>query len=135
MEALLYGDNGLTGKASALANQPAINPRMRQGLDAMANYYQSPLYQSIFNQILGQGQSLMGQGVAPNPYQQTGLRRNPMGRSGSMGFGYQPNYTQQPQTQQTAQALPQQMATQGNPKDTQDWIALQDLIRQQNMGA
>lgn len=98
MDALLYGDNGLMGKASELFKQPAINSRMRQGLDAQANYLQSPLYQAIFNQLLGQGSNLAGRGVAPNPYASRGSGMGfSGGNQGMFGGGYTPNYTQAPQ--------------------------------------
>lgn len=107
MDALLYGDNGLMGMASELVKKPAINDRMRQGMDSQANYLQSPLYQAIFNQILGQGSSLMGRGVAGNPY----ASRGSMGFGGGMGMGgqspfgggYTPNYA--PQQGQQAQQM------------------------------
>jgi hypothetical protein len=120
MDALLYGGNGtqgLTQRATDLANQPAINSRMREGMDTQYNYLKSPLYQAIFNQMLGSGQNLMGRGVAGNPFTQSGagLRQGGGGGSPMQGFaapqggmGYQQNYTPSP----PQQAAPQQIAPQ-----------------------
>lgn len=104
MEALLYGGNGQTGitqYAQALMGQNPLNQRQQQGIDAQANYLQSPLYSNIFNAMLNQGSQLMGRGVAGNPFTS----------SQALNLGtYQPNYQgpqrsnpfagiQQPQTQ------------------------------------
>lgn len=123
MDALLYGDGtagntGFLNRATELSKQPAINDRMRQGLDAQYNYLQSPQYQAIFNQLLGGGQNLMGRGVAGNPFTRSGAGAG--GGGGMMqgfgapqGGGYQPNYTpSQPSQQaqpQPQQAMPQQV--------------------------
>lgn len=142
MDALLYGDGtnqGLTQRAQTLANQPAINDRMRQGLDSQANYLQSPLYQAIFNKMLGAGSGMMDRGVAANPY---------ASRMGSMGFGsgmsggqgYSPNYTQAPQSQtaqqpQTQAPAPQQQAQPQQSQLTPEMLAyLQQMMSQRNNG-
>lgn len=69
MDAAIYGN--LLPKMSELLNQPAINSRMREGMDMGYDYLQSPTYSAIFNQLLGQGSGLLGRGVAGNPYSST----------------------------------------------------------------
>lgn len=98
MDAAIYGS--LLPKATELLNQPAINDRMRQGLDAQYNYLNSPLYSALFNSLLGQGGSLLSRGVAGNPYtqQRQSSQYNPL-----QGLSFQPNYTQQPAQKQAAQ--------------------------------
>jgi hypothetical protein len=103
MDAALYGS--LLPRAQELLGQPAINSRMRQGMDAQYNYLNSPLYSSIFNSMLGQGMNMMNQGVAGNPY--TMARSNHV-RKGVMPQMFQPNYAPQQgqQPQQTALQVP-----------------------------
>ena len=149
MEALLYGDGqntGLLSRANTLSQQPAINSRMREGMDAQYNYLKSPMYQSIFNQILGSGQNLMGRGVAGNPFTQSGVgsRQGSGGGSPMQGFsapqggGYQPNYApsapQQAMPQQSApQALAPQDQTQSQaPQMTPEMLAYFQRMYQSN---
>jgi hypothetical protein len=69
MDAAIY--NALLPRMNELLQQPAINSRMREGLDKSYDYYNSPTYSAIFNQLLGQGSGLLGRGVAGNPYSST----------------------------------------------------------------
>lgn len=77
MDAAIYGN--LMPRAGELLNQPAINSRMREGMDRSYDYFNSPTYSAIFNQLLGQGSGLLGRGVAGNPFSSTrGTQMNPM---------------------------------------------------------
>lgn len=101
MDAAIYGS--LLPRAQELLGQPAINSRMRQGLDSQYNYLNSPLYSSIFNSMLGQGMNMMNQGVAGNPFTQGGMRR---GGIMPQVMQFRPNYASQTQPQQTALQVP-----------------------------
>lgn len=75
MDAAIYGT--LLPKAGELLNKPAINSRMREGMDRSYDYFNSDTYNAIFNQLLGQGSGLLGRGVAGNPFSR-GTSMNPM---------------------------------------------------------
>ena len=102
MDAAIYGS--LLPRAQELLGQPAINDRMRQGMDAQYNYLNSPLYSSIFNSMLGQGMGMMGQGVAGNPFMMA--TRPARSRRGAMPQMYSPDYSN---NRQVAQASPVQV--------------------------
>ena len=84
------GNKGMLQTGYDLSQQPALNPRMQQGLDSQYNYLNSSMYSNIFNQMAGQGSNLMSRGVAGNPFMQSGGMRPP-----SMFGGYKPDYTPQ----------------------------------------
>lgn len=77
MQELLYGQNGLFNRAQAVSNQPAINDRMRQGLDTQYAFLTSPQYTQDYQGMRSIGNSLMNRGVAGNPFS----------RGGNLGFG------------------------------------------------
>lgn len=77
MQELLYGQNGLFNRAQAVSNQPAINDRMRQGLDTQYAFLTSPGYTQDYQGMRSIGNSLMNRGVAGNPFN----------RGGNLGFG------------------------------------------------
>lgn len=121
MDAALYGS--LLPRAQELLGQPAINSRMRQGMDASYNYLNSPLYSSIFNSLLGQGMGIMNQGVAGNPY--TMARSNHV-RKGIMpqSMQFSPNYApQQGQPTQTALQVPNLINQEGMTEEQKRQLA------------
>lgn len=83
MQELLYGPNGLLGRANTLSQRPAINDRMRQGMDTSYNFLTSPGYTSDYQGLRSVGNSLMGRGVAGNPFS----RGQNLGFGGGMGGG------------------------------------------------
>ena len=128
MAALLYGAPGDAGKGGlygmatklALENPSGINSRMRQGLDQQYNYLSSPQYTQMMQAMMGQGQNLMGRGVAGNPFNQGGSQGGGSfsggfgGRQGGMGgMGFAPSYL--PKLQQSSQA-------QSNTPDSQNMM-------------
>lgn len=109
----LFGPTGYFQSAQNLynSNPSGMNNNMRLGNQLQMQYLQSPQYQAMVNQLMGQGSGLMNRGVAGNPFTQ--------GRMPSMMGNYQPNFQLQnpnsgyfPQPQ----APVQQVATNGNPK-------------------
>lgn len=75
MDRFVYGadgQSGLLGSAFDLAQQQlktgGLNDMQRQGLDMQRQYLMSPQYQQGFGNMAQLGQSLMGGGVAGNPF-------------------------------------------------------------------
>jgi hypothetical protein len=101
MDAAIF--NNLLPRAGELLNQPAINSRMREGMDMSYDYLKSPIYNAIFNQLLGQGSGLLGRGVAGNPYMRS--------TGGTMGGGtpFDPRMFYMPQDRRPM-ATPQMQA-------------------------
>lgn len=99
----LYGSDGKTGlldDARALyeKNKTGLNPQILAGMNQRMNVYQSPAAQQGYNEMGSLGRSLMGQGVASNPF------------TNGQGVNFQ-----QPQTQMQQFPMPgQQPAQQGN---------------------
>ena len=66
------GQSGLLGGAWNLMQQQAANGGMndlqRQGLEMQRQYLTSPQYQNSYGNMMSAGQSLMGGGVAGNPF-------------------------------------------------------------------
>jgi hypothetical protein len=101
------GQSGLLGSAFNLAQEQmkngGLNDLQRQGLDMQRQYLMSPQYQQGFSGMMGLGQSLMGGGVAGNPFtkgQGGGVAGNPFAGSPFSYSGEQnatlPSYTSQP---------------------------------------
>lgn len=103
------GATGLLGDASSLYGQQmktgGLNDLQRQGLGMQTQYLMSPQYQQGYQQMYDAGSSLMGGGVAGNPYtsgqrvlgqrpgrQMTygGMQGNPM-MGGQQAYGQQSN--------------------------------------------
>ena len=75
MDRFVYGadgQSGLLGSAFDLAQQQlttgGLNDMQRQGMDMQRQYLMSPQYQQGFGNMSQLGQSLMGGGVAGNPF-------------------------------------------------------------------
>lgn len=93
MEKYIYGKDGtsgLLGSAFDLTQQQlktdGLNDLQRQGLDMQRQYLMSPQYQQGFSGMMGLGQSLMGGGVAGNPFNKSGgVAANPFNMGGSGG--------------------------------------------------
>jgi len=68
MQEMIYGSGGLFSRAKDVSNRPAINDRMRQGLDTQYNFLTSPGYSNDYQGLRSAGNSLMSRGVAGNPF-------------------------------------------------------------------
>ncbi len=99
------GNSGLLGSAFDLTQQQlktgGLNDLQRQGLDMQRQYLMSPQYQQGFGNMMGLGQTLMGGGVAGNPFNKGGgVAGNPFAGSPFSYSGEQnatlPSYTSQP---------------------------------------
>jgi hypothetical protein len=111
MDAYVYGKDGqggLLGTAYGLMNKQlqtgGMNPLMQGGMEMQRQFLTSPQYSQGYNNLMGLGQSLLGGGIAGNPF--TGG-----GRQTFSGF-QQPtafNYNPQGVPQQTINALTQPM--------------------------
>lgn len=97
------GQSGLLGGAWGLmqkqAAQGGLNDLQRQGMEMQRQYLMSPQYQNSYGNMMSAGQSLMGGGVAGNPF----TSQQPMQMYGQgqqqrpqQGYGWQP--AQQPPT-------------------------------------
>lgn len=88
MDRYVYGEDGksgLLGGSFGLMNQQlasgGLNPMQQQGLNMQAQFLQSPQYQQGYGNMMNLGQSLLGAGVAGNPFT-TG--RSAIGAQGGM---------------------------------------------------
>jgi len=75
MQEYVYGGNGKTGilpyASSLFAQQAAnggLNDMQRQGLNTQYNYLTSPAFTQGYDQMRSLGSTLMGAGVAGNPF-------------------------------------------------------------------
>jgi hypothetical protein len=77
MDAYVYGpdgQSGLLGSAFGLMQKQmetgGLNDIQRQGMDMQRQFLMSPQYQQGYGNMMGLGQSLMGGGIAGNPFNQ-----------------------------------------------------------------
>ena len=137
MEALLYGadgKSGILGRANDLSNRP-MNDNMRQGINNMAAYYNSPQRAAMMNQLMGPGSALMNAPIAGNPY-----TRGQASPGGSMGFGggyappqFNPQAQQQPQQgMSTGAQASAPVAQQGQPQISPELMAFLQRMYQSN---
>lgn len=105
MDRYVYGEDGqsgLLGGAWGLmqkqAAQGGLNDLQRQGMEMQRQYLMSPQYQNSYANMASMGQSLMGGGVAGNPF----TPQQPMQMFGQgqqqrpqQGYGQQPAASQQ----------------------------------------
>lgn len=90
MDRYIYGpdgQSGLLGSGFSLMQQQmqngGLNDLQKQGLDMKRQFLTSPQYEAGMNQMMGNGASLMGAGVAGNPFVTGNMPSFTMGGAGS----------------------------------------------------
>lgn len=109
MDRLVYGSDGqsglLGGAFNLLQNQQAqggLNDLQRQGMDMQRQFLMSPEYGQSYNQMRNMGQSLMGAGVAGNPFTGGAQIQAPASQNlggfqySGLGNAQLPNYANRP---------------------------------------
>lgn len=139
MDRYIYGDDGkggLLGTSYNLMNQQlatgGLNPYQQQGLNMQAQFLTSPAYQQGYANMMNLGQSLMGAGVAGNPYT-TGQRRLGGQSMSAIGRFSPASYTPTPVSQLTS-ITPQTIKTDPAPTQTTIEQALEDYMKKNKIG-
>lgn len=96
MDKYVYGDESKRGLLDMAYNvmqdqykTGGLNPTQQAGLEMQRQFLMSPQYQQGFSNMLGMGQSLMGGGVAGNPFMGNAKQSFAGAQFPTQQFGYQ----------------------------------------------
>lgn len=110
------GKTGLLNDANSIYSQQmatgGLNDIQRQGLGMQQQYLMSPQYQQGNQSLYNMGMSMMGGGIAGNPFT-SGQRQMPGGMQGGQGMQRQPMQRQPMQQNQMMPNLGMQQPSQG----------------------
>lgn len=129
------GKSGLLGNAYNLMNQQlstgGLNPYQQQGLNMQAQFLTSPAYQQGYANMMNLGQSLMGAGVAGNPYTSSQRR---LGGQNMQAIGRFSPSSYTPQVSPVTSITPQTIKTDPAPTQTTIEQALEDYMKKNKIG-
>ena len=114
LDRYVYGSDGQSGLLSGAwdtfqkqAAQGGLNDLQRQGMEMQRQYLMSPQYQNSYAGLMGAGQSLLGGGVAGNPFmRQAQAAQQPAAQSAPMPSASYPAAQQQPAFQYDPRTMP-----------------------------